>query len=961
MINMKENRGLAHHTTRATALGSVSKLSIICALAGTSVNVYAEEEDKGGLEEIVVTAQRRAENLQSVPITISHVSGERIAQQAVESFKDIGQLVSGISIRENNDQRNVGFLIRGIGSNQSFIGIEPSAAINVDGEVMSRNSALFGDINDVESIAILKGPQGTLFGKNTVAGAMQIKTKRPNLDENSGNIKATIAESGDSAVGEYNVSGMYNMVLDDKSALRMNFFQKDNNGWVENVFPDGPNGGESDAFGGRLQLLHRFNEDTEILFRADYSERDFGPGIRVFLKRDDFTIGDNFGQIPQSVIDSLNLTPDALEKLLTTNLHEISQTPFGPENNMTSAANNRDYGGIDSFGGSMEINHSLASGHDLTFTMHYRETDLFTNDSLIGTVVDAFPLNFSGPVLSDTIQSEFRIASPVGGAIDYVAGAFYLHSKVTREQIALACQDPGFENSTVDANFEVVTCGGFPFGLDEVNGAVAGVSGLRDLVFNRELRNNDLITDNGALFGQLNYHPTNKLTFVAGARVLVEHQDFSLDIRDDGVPNVDIRPTILRVFDADGNQITFPDGSRWNVPNPFLGQISENPATDTDQRDPSTPFATQQKSNTDVAFIYKLAAQYQHNDDLMVYASYSTGYKGVGWFTDSDVGQADLDARYPIPPETSRNIEVGFRSEWLDGDLRFNASYFNTRFDHYQDRLRVLDFDIFPIVNGGLQNILNDPNASGQPVRKFDIVDAGTLETEGVDVEFVWKAMDHLTLAVNWSHVEAKFANTNVIINCGQAVNNGEAVDSCTDVINFGEFWDWTFPRRGQFFELDGAALANAPEDTITADITYDYSVSDWNGYVRWNYRYKSDEFTNHGGSANNDDSTTMPAVGIHNLFIGISSPDDRYSFTLFVKNLFNKHYFARKTNFGDGLAERLVGAYPSVVPELVGIAQAYPTYGAVPDGRFFRQRPEHGNVPRDFDRYIGATFELKF
>jgi len=947
---------------------SVSSIALIVA----SSAVAQDSDDVRTRDVIVVTAQKREENLQDVPIAISFVSGERLAEQSVDALKDINQLVSGISIRENNDQRNIGFLIRGVGSNQSFIGIEPSAAVNVDGEVLARNSSLFSDIGDIESVAVLKGPQGTLFGKNTVAGAMLVRTKRPSLEENEGFIRATVAQSGENAIGEYNVTGTYNQVLDDKTAVRVNFFRKDQNGWVDNVV-DGPNGGSSDGFGGRIQFLRKLGDNTELLVRADYQEVDFGPGIRVFIQRDDFVIGDAFGQIPQAAFDQavadLGLTPDQAANMLVTNLHELSNTPFGEFNDRTSALANRDYGGRDSTGFSWELNHSLPSDHELTWTFHYRDTDLFTNDSLIGTAVDAFPLNFAGPVESDTFQNEIRIASPVGKKFDYVAGVFYIHSKVTRDQKALACQDPGFENSTIDSNFNVVTCGGAPFTFDNVAGATALNSkgfAFTDTIWNREYKDNNLITDNIALFGQANFHVTDKLTAVFGGRVLFEHQDFSLFVRDAGVPNIDIRPNLLWVFDADGNRIPLggPDsvaGGRIFVSNPFFGQETNNQGADLQQRDPSVPLRRQGKENSDTAFIYKATLQYEPTEDIMFYGNYSTGYKGVGWFTDSNIRQFDLDTRYPIPPERSRNIEAGVRTEWFDGRVVLNATYFNTKFEHYQDRLTSLDFDIFPVVNGGLQNIGNDPTASGQPVRKFDIIDAGTLKTKGFDVDAAVEITESFHVNGSWSHVNARFANTDVLIPCGAATANGADASACTPTINYGEFFDWTFPRRGQFFELDGARLANAPKDTFTVDATYDFKVGNWSSYIRWNTRYKSTEFTNHGGAANNDSSTTMPAIDIHNLFLGVSSPNDRFRFTVFVKNIFNSHYYARKTNFGDGLAERLVGTYPTVVPELVGIAQAYPTYGAVPDGRFFRQRPEHGNVPRDFDRYVGGTFEMHF
>ncbi len=941
------------------------------ALAVSSIcagGAYAQDANDRRLDEIIVTAQKREENLQDVPITVSHVSGDRMREQAIETLKDIKHLVSGIAIRENNDPRNIGLFIRGIGSLQAFIGIEPDAAVIVDGEVLARNSSLFGDVNDLESVSILKGPQGTLFGKNTVAGAMVVTTRRPSLTENGGNVRFTVAESGDEGLGEFHLAGTYNWVTSDTTALRVNAFTTENDGWVENVL-DGPNGGESDASGIRAQFLYQPSDKLSMVFRAEAAERNLGPGTRVFLKRDDWTIGNNFGQIPQAVVDGLGLTGQALDNLLITNLHEISQTPTGPENDKTSAKNNRDYGFIDSSAASFELNYDMDSGHQLTFTSHYRNSDLETNDSLLSTAVDVFPLNFAGPVKSDSFQTEFRIASPLGDKVDYVAGLFFLHSKITREQKALACQDSGLENSIIDANFEITNCGGLPFNFETFPG-VAGFGGqfFDDLIYNRELKNNDLISTNTAVFGQLNFHFNDQWTAVVGGRLLYEHQDFSMDVRDDGVPNVDVRPRLLWILDETGRRINLDGvGPAWlGVSNPFFGTVTDNPATDLDARDPSNAFTTVQAENRDTAFIYKTALQWSPADDVMFYTSYSTGYKGVGWFTDSDVRQVDLDNNYPIPPEESTNFEVGIRSEWFGGDLRFNVTFFDAEFEHYQERMNTLNFDLFPVVNGGLKNIVNDPNASGQPIRLFDIVDAGTLESSGIDAEISWSATDWLTLGSTWNHVTAEFGDTDILITCGQALSNtaangGTTVPTCTDPINYGEFFDYTFGRFGQFFELDGAQLANAPEDTVTADARVDFELGSWHSYVRWNYRYQTEEFTNHGGFANNTPGTTVDAFGIHNLFIGASSADGKYNFTLFVKNLFDENYYSRKTTFGDGLAERAVGAYPLAVPELIGVAQAYPTYGAVPDGRFFRQRPEHGQVPRDFNRYVGATFEMRF
>jgi iron complex outermembrane receptor protein len=919
------------------------------------------EDDGTGLSDVVVTAQRREENLQDVPVTISHVSGEQLRTQGANTLKDIQQLVTGISIRENNDQRNVGFLIRGIGSNQSFIGIEPSAAINVDGEVQARNSSLFGDINDLESVEVLKGPQGTLFGKNSVAGAMLVRTNRPKLGKRETRYDMLL-ESGEGEIyGGVNASITVNQPFSDDSALRINAFGKQQQGWVPNVIEAGDNGGYSSGYGGRVQYLKEFDGTSRLLARADYAKQNFGPGIRVFLQRDDFVIGDAFGQIPQSVIDGLNLSPEQLSNLLKTRLHELSNTPAGPNNNRTSAAPGRDNGGQESFGASLEWSKDLANGYNLITTLHARETDLYTNDSGLGVAVNVFPYNFAGTVDSTTVQHEFRISSPVGGFVDFVAGSFYKYARVARDQKVLACQEPGLATSQVDANFNLLDCAGYAFGFNEVNPAVTGVgiqNNLSDLIYNREYRNNAITTHNAALFGQGNVHLHKMFTVVVGGRVTHENQDYKIDVRDDGVPNLDTRPTLLWINDPEGNRITI-DGRRIFVTNPFFGKPTTDPAANLDVRTPGTPFRTIGKSSSDWAFNYKLALLFQPTRDLTFFANLSTGYKGAAWMTDSDITQARLDAKYPISPERSKNFELGARTEWFDRRLRVNFTYFKEDFHHFQERLRLLDYDLFPIVNGGLQNIANDPNASGQPINRFDIIDAGTLKTQGFDLEADWRVTKWLSLHGAWSHVDARFADTDVVIPCtGSAA---VAATSCSEVINYGEFFDYAFPRRGRFFELDGARLANAPVDTVVGDATVSFTLGRMPASIRWNYRYRSAEYTNHGGEANNSANTTVPGVGIHNLFLGLSTPDDRFTFGLSIKNIFATHYYELKTDYGDGLAGRNIGGDLAVVPELVGIAQAYPTYGAVPDGRFFRQAAVQANVPRDFDRYVGLTFSAKF
>jgi len=849
-----------------------------------SVNaaVADDPEKDQGIETILVTAQKRVENLQEIAVSVDAVSGVVIKDHALDSFKDITKLLPGITMAVRNDPRSLGFMIRGIGSQQTHIGVEPSSAVIVDGEVMARNSSLHGDMGDIDQVIVLKGPQGTLFGKNTVAGALVVNNTSPVIGSSEGNVNLhrAFAKGTD---GEYKISAMYNAEVSNNSALRFNIYKKDQDGWIENVLAGGPNGGESDGFGAKVQYLYQPSDDLDMLFRVEYAEANFGPGIRVYRKLDRPIIPEE---------DLATLTPEQREAALTTRIHEISQTPEGEWNDKTSAWNNRDYGGMTNVGASFELNYTTASDYQLTYQAFTRSHEMTTNESVASTAVNTAALAWSGPVETDTYQTELRIASPTGGFIDYVAGLFYYHADITRERKTLFCNDRGLENSTIDENYNITECGDtnawdasseavlYPFDFYTASDGTSNpwIGGIT----NKHLKNNTIISDNAAIFGQANLNFSDKFKGVIGARYLYENQDYSID---------------TRIHESDVN----------------------------------SEFQTSTKEVSDTALVYKLALQYFINEDVMAYTSYTTGYKGVAWNSENDLNQEKVDADYPLPAETSTNIELGIRSDWFESTLRVNATLFWADFDHYQDRVRYVD----------------DSDPSELPLLDYKLIDAGELNSRGLDLEIQYELTDSLSIQANYNYLDATFGDSEAMIHC-----TDEVADQCTESQVFRRWFDPSLTSTYALYSLKGKQLANAPQNQFKLNLVYDFEVADWNGYARVSYNWKDDVSPEHGGIESHPDLTTE-AYAITDVNVTLFTPIEGLSVNLYVKNLFDEHYYVRKSNYGDGQQDLAIGTYFLAVPELPGGT----AYGL----GYWRSAPEAGNVARDFNRYFGMSVNYDF
>ncbi len=247
---------------------SVVAVVVIC-LSSFSFQSYAQ--DAGGLEEIVVTAQKRSESMQDVPISIQVFSADEIERLNIRNTIDLVRNVPNmIGINNVGLPQAASYFLRGVGQDESISSLDPAVGTFVDGVYISRQIANNARLYDVDSVEVLRGPQGTLYGRNTSGGAIRIITQKPH-DHNEGFI--------DLAYGEYDtreVTGKANLAISDNLFLKVTAFYLDqSDGFLQNVTLNRDQWTQ-EATGARVQVLYSPSDRFEALLTYEHSDDDTG-------------------------------------------------------------------------------------------------------------------------------------------------------------------------------------------------------------------------------------------------------------------------------------------------------------------------------------------------------------------------------------------------------------------------------------------------------------------------------------------------------------------------------------------------------------------------------------------------------------------------------------------------------------------------------------------------------------
>ena len=362
------------------------------AAPGSDVQASAEaSSDDSGLGDIVVTAQKRSERLQDVPLAVSVVSGDAIAQLGGVNLENAQYLVPTMNFRKSGTTINQSLFLRGVGTSTFSIAGEPSISTVVDGVVYSRAGEAFSDLVDIDRMEVLRGPQGTLFGKNASAGVINIVTRRPG-DEFGGYVEGSYYTGGD----EYRVRGAVDLPLAEGIKSRFTGFYGSWDGNIRNIAHGGRRVNGYEHWGVRGMIVADPTRDLQFTLIGDYREA-----------KDD-CCAEVIGTPATGL--AAQLLPDVRgDKSRTINQDLITRT------------NEK------SWGVSLQADWTLGTQTITSITAYrdYRNEEIRDGDWLPAAYVGLNQLHDFGPQTGDTFSQEIRLTSPSNQFLEYVVGAFY--------------------------------------------------------------------------------------------------------------------------------------------------------------------------------------------------------------------------------------------------------------------------------------------------------------------------------------------------------------------------------------------------------------------------------------------------------------------------------------------------------------------------------------------------------
>ena len=366
--------------------------------------VDAAAQDGGlALEEVLVTATKREASLQDVSVAVTALTSDDLRDAQIRSSEELTFLVPSLTLQKGANARSTSFNIRGIGTQGFSSALEPSVSTMVDGVVMGRSGQAFMQLLDVARVEVLRGPQGTLFGKNSTAGVVHIITKDP-TEEPSADVSVT-AINDDEYRGGLTVSGP----LGESLGYRLSANGVTVDDYTSNYFDGGKlNGSDEWSVRGKLRWL--LADNLDLKWSSDYSDLDCDCTASPIRSLEPF--GGNEAQV-QEILDL------------------IAPVVPGDENKDVNI-NKKPFNNSESWGHSLEVNWDIGD-FTVTSITGYREWEVDNFGDVDSQPVDRFDFDQYGGSKTDQFTQELRLTSPADGAMTYVAGLFYFDQNLKRE------------------------------------------------------------------------------------------------------------------------------------------------------------------------------------------------------------------------------------------------------------------------------------------------------------------------------------------------------------------------------------------------------------------------------------------------------------------------------------------------------------------------------------------------
>lgn len=753
---------------------SYQMLTLLTIATFASNSIAAQE-----LEEIIVTASKRSESLQDVPISISTLDGAKVADASMHSLNELSTYVPNFMVSENAVATSL--MVRGIGpgANQSF---EQSVGLFVDGVHYPKGRQTRSGLFDIELVEVLRGPQGNLFGKNTLAGAVNVTTASARVGEEASGKLAISAEGNGGQVVEGNLNAST-----DNFGVRLAFKTRETDGYVGNsllqsVMP------AIDENLWRLSATWEPTENTTVKFKHAQGSNTRTGGTAVLSHWAPVANMTPTSQLMFGVVGAL--FPQAAVNASTGALDAFrDMESMGGELLGTNGME-----GTDTETDDTSLNIDIDFGDGYTFTS---VTGRSSYDYQDGIDADFMPVHFIGRSDISTYEhtsQEFRIASPVDDRLSFIAGAYWDRQEQDIDRLVAF-------DGTLGAPSLLTAIVGLPSALAYTPTQVAGLNallgtsltpGMEGMTMFSEvgrISNWTQETDAWALFFQGTYQLTDSLSLTAGVRYTEEeksvHADMAVTTGSTGLMTPNPSPLLASlmgvVFDSYAHSF---DESR-----------------KTDQVMPS------------------INLEWSVSDDHLLYASYSEGFKSGGFNAVEDQNPAfTLVNGQPTPQptipgigfeyddETASSVEVGGKHTFLEGSMRLNWALFSSDYDDQQ---------VSTFVGLG-----------------FVVGNAASASVDGWEMDLLWQASENLVIGANVAHLDASFASfpaagctaeqASDLLGLGTLTSSSPvtSVPGCQAQFNAAG------AQAGSVQDLAGKPLTHAPDfaGALFADYTHTFS-----------------------------------------------------------------------------------------------------------------------------------------
>ncbi len=673
------------------------------------------------LEEVLVTARRRHESLQETPIAVTAISGAELQERGIVNIGELTKSIPSVEITESVSNL---IYIRGIGQRSAFARVDPTVGVYLDNIFLPRADGHLMDTVDVENIQVLRGPQGTLFGKNTTGGAMVLTLEKPK-DEHEGYVFGSLGN-----YGRHQFRGAYNFPVTDHLFARVAFNYLKDDGFFED---DSQN--ETNTSKGRISVMGQLRWEASSSVLVDslfyYGKIDERlPGSYCTPINNENAVLDR-GLYLMWPGDTDASNPTAYKENCASNSRERLgdlKSNMGPNNLMDRK--------LDTYLLATTIDWELNDDLSMKIIAGARDE---TKGPLISSDQDGGPSNFNESFTTDdggreSYSLELQLNGTVfDGAVTYTGGLFAMRETNT-EEFTLINSLNGLDAASLAA----VAAGNRPSQPTSPLGTSPVVGILVDPILRSAF---DLTNETLAAFLQSSWNVTEKLELTLGIRWTEETRSSGLVVRGTDRAAVGQRLLTSGLGFGPAAEGFSPFFGTW-LQDPVGLAMSLFPDADGDGfhdfPEAAAPLRTDSKKRVFEKITPMGSLSYQFEslpnnvDSLMIYGTWSSGFKS-GFFEPKGV-----DGLAQVEPEEVENREIGFKLEAFRRSMRFNAALYTMDFDNQQ---------------------LIQVDADSQNNLVVIYQNAGNSEIEGVELEMQWIPSPSVLINLSASHNEYSFAN----------------------------------------------------------------------------------------------------------------------------------------------------------------------------------------------------------